>query len=164
MSLATELEKWMSDRKDAIVNNYNASGMRASGSFERALTYKVTENQNSVNAVMTGAGHSYFMEHGRKPTSPTAPYMQGKPLKEMIRQWIDDKGINPTDISKDSLAFLIARKIHREGWKTKHPYPDGIISSEINEASIKKLLLSLGNQYVSNVKSSLLNEFNDSPR
>jgi hypothetical protein len=46
-------------------------------------------------------------------------------VRERIRQWIDDKGIVPRDAAngrkttKDELAFLIARKIHRQGYEAK---------------------------------------------
>ena len=48
-----------------------------------------------------------YINEGRTPG--------GRPPINVIEQWIDDKGIQPNDISKKSLAFLIARKIGAEG-------------------------------------------------
>lgn len=38
---------------------------------------------------------------------------EGGIVKKQILSWIDSRGIVPRDITKDQLAYLIARKIHR---------------------------------------------------
>jgi len=80
-------------------------GIHASGKSEAGAELTATDTTGEMKVFryvwtnLTGVG--------RKP---------GKfPPIQMIRNWIDSKGIQPTDISKDSLAFLIARKIARKG-------------------------------------------------
>jgi hypothetical protein len=85
--------------------------------------------------------------YGRKPTESTSA---GSPtLLEVIKKWIDVKGITPDGISKDSLAFLITRKIHREGTTIFRKYQgnpspllDGVIDDALIQSIKKDLILS----------------------
>ena len=77
-------------------------------------------------------------------------------MRESIEQWIEDKRITPSDgISVKSLAFLIARKIHREGWRPKNRFPNGVISSVINQNEIDKLLISLSKVAKTNIRTEI---------
>lgn len=79
---------------------------------ESALSFRyrwVSETQMQIYSDMPGRSFNYIMtlEDGRGPGKmpPTAP----------ILEWLQQRGINPPDIKQESLAFLIARKIGREG-------------------------------------------------
>ena len=146
-TIADALQLWLDDSKLKIVANYNRDNMRASGSFERSLSTDVKVSQGRVVGTMVGANHSYFVDNGRN---------KGKrPPISAILQWIDDKRIVPKDISKPSLAFLIARKIGNEGWKPKNSFPNGVISSVINQTEINKLLAEIGKVAVTNTRSEI---------
>lgn len=113
----------------------------ASGNLEKTLTYNVD------NGVLTVSANRYIgsLIFGRKPTTGGGKGV----LKAKIRQWIDDKGIVPHDnISKDSLAFLITRKIHREG---NSLYPNG---SDLLSAIVTDKL-------ISDIKNEIFLEFTD---
>jgi hypothetical protein len=92
--------------RQEIIARYEQSGMKAGGSW--ANTVQVQELPNGFTIV----ADSYI--NGRGP---------GKaPPSEAIEQWIKRKGISARikgDISTGSLAYLIARKIARQGWKPK---------------------------------------------
>jgi hypothetical protein len=107
-ALRSEFEKLKQD----LIIKHDEKGMRASGEFAESL--EVISGENNVS--LFGAGHAVQLEQGRGATQSGAS--STPTLREQIRQWIDDKGIQ-SDISKDSLAFLIARKIHAEGWDRK---------------------------------------------
>lgn len=83
------------------------------------------------------------LETGRPPTADAA----GSPtLQEQIRVWIDQRGINPEGISRDSLAYLISRKIHREGtiiWRKfgKQGKQTGVVSDFLTDEFIDENLL-----------------------
>jgi hypothetical protein len=62
-----------------------------------------------------GASYFFFQEYGRGPSSSGSGKGQGPSLRVRIRHWIDEKRIQPIDITKDSLAYIISRKIHEEG-------------------------------------------------
>ena len=147
MTIAEEVQKWLDDSKAKIIANYNRDNMRASGSFEKSLRNEIKETPGRVIATMVGAHHSLFVDQGRNAGK--------RPPISAILKWIDDKRIVPTDISKPSLAFLIARKIGNEGWKPKNTYPNGVISSVINQNEIDKLLISLSKVAKTNIRTEI---------
>jgi hypothetical protein len=107
-----------------VIVQYDKAGLRASGRFAEEIDQKVTDLGDVMKLQVTGVDYSYFLEKGRKPTQTSTA---GNPtVKQMIRQWIDDKNITPRDgISKDSLAYLISRKIHEQGIDVPNPRNDG---------------------------------------
>ena len=147
ITIAEEVQKWLDESKAKIIANYDRDNMRASGYFARSLETNVKESQGRVIGVMVGANHSLFVDLGRRAGK--------RPPISAILQWIDDKRIVPTDISKPSLAFLIARKIGNEGWKPKNSYPNGVISSVINQNEIDKLLISLSKVAATNIRTEV---------
>lgn len=106
-----------------------------------------------------GARYIDVLETGRPPTkngkagSPT--------LREVILQWIRDKGIKPDGISEESLAFLIARKIHREGTQLyRRGGMSGVISSVITEQALKTFEKELVGINAEAYISKLLRQYN----
>ena len=91
-----------------------------------SLRYKWEGGHMIIYSTMVGWNHILTLETGRKPGAP--------PPTDPILSWLQFRGINPPDISQDSLAYLIARKIGREGsmvWReyTKNGKGTGILSS-----------------------------------
>jgi hypothetical protein len=78
----------------------------ASGKLADSLTYEITDTQ----LIIKGSDYIYFSIYGRAPTTKAG----SGTVKDKIKQWIKDKGIT-SDISENQLAYLISRKIHREG-------------------------------------------------
>lgn len=97
-------------QKDEKVTLKNYSSVtKASGKSARSLRYEVTDEGNIL---IYGEASILTLVFGRKPTTGTG---SGK-LKDVIKQWMSDKGIKAEDgMSDDTLAFLIARKIHNYG-------------------------------------------------
>jgi len=137
--LAFEFE---SIKKDLIAE-YDKRGMRASGEFARELEVVV---ETPSNVKLLGAPHSLQLEDGRGPTSSGAQRAE-VPLIEKIKQWIRDKGII-SDIKNDengsTLAFLIARKIHREGWKREKHGGVGLISAVVTDQRMQRIIDQVG--------------------
>ena len=132
----------------------DSSGVTASGNFNRSLTADITANSVTV----LGARYAGAIELGRKPTSGGG---NGE-LRKAIRSWIDDKGINPADISKDSLAFIITRKIHREGTKLYRgtdsygrTKPSRVITGVIEDGRIEKLAKSVVLDVISQFRTEI---------
>ena len=152
MTIAETVRTWLDGSKAEIIKNYDADNMRASGSFAKSLRVEILEQSGVIKGTLYGANHSVFVDDGRGKTTGSG---NGQ-LKMQIRKWIDDKGITPRDkISKDSLAYLISRKIHREGWRPKNRYPNGVISSVINDKAIKELINSLGSSVKTQVRTEI---------
>ena len=101
--IKVEIESIIND----IIKVYNDSGRRASGEFAEGLEAIYEPNKGTIK------GYLYLAGHG--PTKKKD--MSGEPTVEQILKWIKIKGIKPLEekTSLKSLAFLIARKIHREG-------------------------------------------------
>jgi len=70
-----------------------------------------------------------------------------QPPIETIKQWIQDKGVFTAilqQISISSLAFLIARKIGREGWKREQHGGVNLISEVVTDERIQRIINEVG--------------------
>lgn len=84
--------------------------MNNTGEAAESLKYRwVNDKRIQIYSDMPGREFNYIMtlEDGRGPG--------GMPPTEPILEWVRQRGITPEGISQKSLAFLIARKIGREG-------------------------------------------------
>jgi hypothetical protein len=130
--------------KQELINKYNEKGMRASGNFESSLEIK--EKENGVE--LWGESYTEQLEKGRTP---------GKfPPFDAIRKWILNKNIDYENISLNSLAFLIARKISREGWNRENYGGVNLISEVFTPQRIQKIIDKVGtfeaNKFIELVK------------
>lgn len=121
--------------KKDIITLYDAKKMRASGDFANSL--EVITKDNSVQLI--GNDYAVQLEAGRKA---------GKfPPIKMIEQWIIDKGVFASvlnEIKLSSLAFLIARKIAKNGWGREDKGGVELISSVITEERIQSIIDKVG--------------------
>jgi hypothetical protein len=141
------IQNWLNETQTLMVDKYDQLGFRASGEWEQSLSNSIEEKEGSFVAKIEGANYTYWMEHGRKP---------GKfPPMAAIRKWIDDKGIIAENITRNSLAFLIARKIAREGTQIR----PGIVSDVITQERIDSLIKDIGALFVTQVKSDVIKAF-----
>jgi len=136
--LSTEFEAL----KNELIARYDELGMRASGQWAESL--RVTLGENGAGILQESYGDQ--LEFGRKPGK--------QPPSEAIEQWLIAKGIAARlekDISVSSLAYLIARKIGREGWNRKEHGGTQLISSVVTPERIQTIIDKIG--------ESQLNEF-----
>lgn len=93
-----------------IIALYKSSGRKASGQFEEGLEVVYEPNKATIKGFVYLAGRGKTKKKG-KAGEPT--------VQQQILKWLKIKGIKSVraDISQKSLAYLIARKIHREGTK-----------------------------------------------
>jgi len=153
-AITDSLTKWCEERNAELIANYRAKGLKASGKFESELRYTADES----GAQILAPAHVGAMVGGRYKTSNGG----NGSLRSIIRKWIDDKGITPyadkkgRPVSKDSLAYLIARKIHRDGIQVPNSYNDGkLISEVITQAKIDELLKQIGGNYIVEFKNEI---------
>lgn len=118
--------------------------VNASGRLTASLRVEVSQTATGYQLLLYAASYALALEYGRKP---------GKfPSISAIRLWIDSRGIVPAPdakgraVSKDSLAFLIARKIANSGTTIyQQGQPTGLfgqlIGPEIAAKELAKLLL-----------------------
>ena len=109
-------------------------GMKASGRWIESIEVVATP----VSGTILGEHYTEFLVDGRGP---------GKyPPIDVIRKWILDKGVRVRDISINSLAFLIARKIHKEGTKYFKQGGTDLIDAVITPQRIQRIIDRVGNQ------------------
>lgn len=97
--VASELEAL----KQRIIENHRNAGQVASGRTIASLKVEITED----GGVLWGRSAFGTLETGRKGGKVPAGFWK------IIRQWMDDKSIQVE--KPDSFAYLVARKIAREG-------------------------------------------------
>lgn len=119
-----------------IVQKYDALGMRASGQFADELKVEVGgDGLTGLTARITSIHYVDYLVEGREP---------GKfPPINVIEQWIEDKGIINQiegEISVSSLAFLIARKISREGTEYFKQGGTDLIDSVVTPERIQSII------------------------
>ncbi len=90
-----------------LVRSYTEKGLKASGKYEKGLTYKVEDDGKKIHAVIESEGHVWFMEKGRRPNKQQTA-KQARSLGKILEQWVRDKGI-------DVNPYAAAWKIVREG-------------------------------------------------
>lgn len=147
-----------------IRSNLSSKGMTTTGRTASAIRYEASAHRLKIYA----PAHLVALESGRKPSAGGG---RGE-LLGIIKQWIKDKGIKPTPdkdgkvITDDALAFLITRKIHREGTDLYKKYKgaakgSGVISEVLNDRLTSDVRASLKLQYKNKIVaevSSVLNK------
>jgi hypothetical protein len=159
MSLSLD-KKTLEEFDKKLINDLRAS-LDAAGTTTSGKTKASLKSDISLDSYkLYGRPFIYGLEYGRKKTSGGG----NGSLKGIILEWINLKGIIPRDkISKETLAFLIARKIHREGdllHRTNQNYrkmkkPTGIINSVINDGRIQALSKRLILDFVQSAKTEI---------
>lgn len=89
----------------------------ATGRAKEETRFEVVLNrqynsQRLTSLKLVAPDYVYYIENGRRPGK--------QPPRSAIVEWLEVKNIQPQDISLESLAFLIARKIGRDGIEPKH--------------------------------------------
>lgn len=147
MSSKQILSKEFESLKDDLIKAYDAKGMRASGNFANSLEVVV----NDYSATLYGADYSQQLETGRSAG--------GFPPRNAIEQWIEDKGIASRlngEITKSQLAYLIARKIARQGWNREGYGGVELISEVVTDKRIQKIIDEVGEYYAVTISTDII--------
>lgn len=131
-------------RQDLIARHKELK-MKASGKWIKSLNTIIDYTANVLSSDFVNLNYTEQLVQGRAP---------GKfPPIQSIKDWIIAKPITPSDnISIDSLAFLIARKIATVGTKIYQEGGTDLIESVINPERIKKIVENLGTIFLSNFR------------
>lgn len=146
----TATEALVNAIKTKLIERQGANGsfrsvVNASGRLADSIDYVVTGSKLTIR----GDDYIYYLEHGRKPGK--------RPPKDVIKKWIEDKGIVPRDnISKDSLAFLIARKMGQEGSTIYKAGGSDLVSGIFNDQFVDSLQSEFMNLLTVEVESEIL--------
>ena len=152
MSNSILLEEFNLIKQDLIVL-YDKKGMRTTGKWAESLRVESSE----YSASLFGENYSQQLETGRK-------LGRFPPIKQ-IEQWILDKGVFSNALKKiklSSLAFLIARKIAKNGWNRKDTGGVNLISEIVTPQRIQEIIDRFGVLVAFNLTTEIvgfLNEF-----
>lgn len=109
------------DLADVLAKDYKSEIVNANAVAKGKLAnfaYDVEMRDTGMSVVFDLPDYWYYIEEGRQPTQNPG---DGTVLQR-IRQWIDDKGLNPVRgadgkvPTRDDLAYMITRKIHKVGY------------------------------------------------
>lgn len=137
--------------KSELISCYDELGMRASGNWANELSLEISQN----GATLLMPSYSDQLEYGRSPGK--------QPPSEVIIQWLTDKGIAirlENEISISSLAFLIARKIGREGWNRDKYGGTELISSVVTPERIQLIMNKVTDAELANFTQNIINSLN----
>jgi len=140
----------------------NFTNAVASGTLEKSLAYrlKIKGKAIDISVYAKGRASQYFLarENGRKagkqpPVSAILEWMRLKPIK--LRDKESGKFQKPTEALKRQVAFLIARKIGRDGIKGWHAF-DYAMENIWDEYEAKVVAA-----YQKDFTATIENQFND---
>lgn len=116
------LYKVLGDYAEEVIRVYReklgSNNKNASHNLERSLTWYIDDSGDEINVILEAADYIEQVEKGRGPTRGGG---DGS-LQRNIEDWIQAKNIIPRPSSNGkiptikSLAFLISRKIHEQGY------------------------------------------------
>jgi len=141
----------------------NYTNAVASGTLEKSLAYRLQIKGQSINISVFAKGKAsqYFLarENGRRagatppPVSAILDWMRIKPIK--LRDKESGKFQKPTEALKRQVAFLIARKIGRDGIKGWHAFDYAM--ENIWDEYEAKVVAAYGKDF----NATIENQFND---
>lgn len=150
--LARELETL----KQELIQKHNELNMKASGAWETSLEVEVTPSISGIKGAIKGLDYSYYMQHGRA---------DGKmPPLQALEEWVKNKGLKPIEdkMKTSSLAFLIARKIAREGTKRyQNKGNPEFIDAVITPERMHQIAELVGFEYSLHITSQIINLFDN---
>lgn len=108
--------------RDGYKERLASEGINASGSLSNSVTANVELDGTVFEVSLTLNEYWKYIEGGRPPTQNNG---NGE-LRRNILQWIKVKPVLPKPFNgklptEEQLAYLISRKIHREGYEGKEP-------------------------------------------
>ena len=134
---------------DKRIEKSFSAPVSASGKLANSLRYEITDSQLIIYA----EDYIYFSIYGRAPTTKAG----SGTVKDKIKQWIKDKGIK-SDISENQLAYLISRKIHREGnsiYLFSGKKNTGLLDNVITQQMVKEF----NDKFTKQIEADIAEEF-----
>lgn len=163
MRIEQAITGWLIKIQKELILNYDKLGLRASGDWEKSLEPFTEKKEGKVKDIDSGVykigiiGNTYTggLEFGRRANKNQKDEKihawVGWAGSTFLKKWVKDKGINLN-------PYAVAYKIARYGWKVPNPFnKGGLVSDVLTENNFDDLLSSIGNTYIANFKSLLVN-------
>ncbi len=144
------LQLWINVRIRRMQQKLAQEGSNNSGALRQSLGQNfndaVDEKGGIISGLISAVDYWYYVDEGRKP-GKYPPYTNER---EGILHWVLTKIPKRPDITDQSLAFLIARKIAKKGTKPTYFASDVLTEqaiNELNEEIAETLLQDIANQF-----------------
>ncbi len=151
--LTDKIKIWMEQTRKDLIKNYDANDFRASGEYERELTYEVSDTKG-IKAIMYTAKQAYWMENGRRPNKDQSKEGLRKFAvwagKTFIAQWIADK-----NFAADPIA--VAYSIGKKGYSVSDR--QNVISEVLTDERLNELLKMIDGYFKYKIKSDILKNY-----
>lgn len=116
--IAQLLEAEVVQVNEKLKEGFIAAGVSASSNLIQSFEVKTEVGNQFIFCSIIADEYWVWVDQGRGPTKNGPPAGQGV-VKGKIKDWLQRRGINSSDLSQDELAYLISRKIHKEGFNGK---------------------------------------------
>ncbi|SNA77375.1 hypothetical protein [Flavobacterium psychrophilum] len=137
-----------------LIKKHNILKMKASGKWENSLVVNVLDLKDGlIMARVYGEKYTEQLVNGRIP---------GKfPPIQVIKDWIINKGIAGVmeKAKVSSIAFLIARKIAKEGTKYFKDGGTDLVSSVYTPERIQRIIDKVGEINLTYITNGLIEQF-----
>jgi hypothetical protein len=139
------IENWWNQRVyPEIARSMDEKKINASSALKQSFVPgEIIKTPTSINTILLAEDYWEFVEFGRKPTRNG--HIEGTPyLWQSIKEWIRAKPIAiPQNMTHDSLAKAIAKKIHRRGTKA-NPFLEDAFTESLQMELVNELNARLG--------------------
>ncbi len=157
-----KLQKFGDKAVQDLIANYIRMGLRAFGEFEAGTRATSTDKSMEITAPY----HSRIMENGRGPGKNPRKRKNGEvignfPPPDEILRWVRLGKIQKrSNISDESLAYLIGRKIALEGIKVPSKYNIGrVITSVLTDGRIDDLEDEIFEELRANIQREIIKSY-----
>ena len=150
--MRNRIDEFLKNVISDIKEDQETKNIRASGASANSLKPRSTEKSGEI----TGFRYIGAQRFGRKP-GKFPKWSKEEGFKE-LKEWMEIKNIKPKepDMPIDTLAFLIARKISREGtdiYTNKRP---ALAVSDIVEIRLDELKSNLLEDQIKEIKANVI--------
>ena len=150
----------LQEEGDAVVmslrNSLAANKVNASGRLSNSIRADV--NKAGDRLTVSALAYIFTAEDGRAPTKNPGPGV----LRPRIREWLDQKGVPAwPGMTRDAQAFVIARKIHKEGTRLfRRGGNSGVLTDVLTDELIARISIKVLTEVGENAIESLIRASN----
>ena len=148
------INKWLSEVKSDLIDNYYRLKLKASGNWPNQLKEDLIIGKDKYNAIIWGEKYTGAIEYGRLPNknqdSKSIMAFTGWAGSTFIKKWVKDKGLNLN-------PYAVAYKIAKEGWKVPNRFNEGGLVSDVMDKKIPELEKTLVFGFVEQIRTDLKN-------
>lgn len=144
------LQNFLEQIRQEVIQEQKSQGKYVTGETSNTLQIETSD----ILGTLYGGISALTLETGRKPGRVPRNFT------ETIMRWMDNKGLFQSEKNRKSIAYLIGRKIQREGTKLHiEGGGSGVISKAINDDKIQKFANEVLRRFGREIQDQVIIEF-----